>query len=392
LTPTSIISWLRLDTPGAPRSFPVPSVWIERRRTRSGKARFRVEYRLGGRESRSRYAGSFATRREALARKAWVGGELGAMRVPDLAALADPVAAPTLRDVAARWQTSRVDVREATRIQHRTALGRVLPLLGDRRVDDLAAADVAELVSELVDADKARETIRKSLTALAMVLDFAGVSPNPARDRVHVRLPREEPLEPEPPTASTVEAAGWLLRREYLLALLVLDETGVRVGELEAATIGDLDESRPAWLIRAAVAKTRRSRWAYLPADLFEALLEQLPAREDRDPAAPLFSGVTAERLRMAIGRACRDAGVPHFSPHDLRHRRISLLHRQGVSWAEIGERAGQRSKLVTADRYTHVLVDSREVDRAKLLAPVRTVPPSVPPSVGESPQFAGVF
>ena len=30
--------------------------------------------------------------------------------------------------------------------------------------------------------------------------------------------------------------------------------------------------------------------------------------------------GVTADRLRTAITRACRDAGVARFSPHDLRH------------------------------------------------------------------------
>jgi excisionase family DNA binding protein len=35
-------------------------------------------------------------------------------------------------------------------------------------------------------------------------------------------------------------------------------------------------------------------------------------------------------------------------------------------------ELVGQRSKLVTADRYTHALVDYGEVDRAKLLERVR--------------------
>jgi hypothetical protein len=39
-------------------------------------------------------------------------------------------------------------------------------------------------------------------------------------------------------------------------------------------------------------------------------------------------------------------------------------LHWQGVSWAEIGERVGQRSKIGTADRYSHALVDYREVER----------------------------
>jgi integrase len=61
----------------------------------------------------------------------------------------------------------------------------------------------------------------------------------------------------------------------------------------------------------------------------------------------------------------------PYFSPHALRHRRISLLHRQGHSWAEIGDAVGQRSRIVTADRYTHALVDYREVDREKLVARV---------------------
>jgi hypothetical protein len=82
----------------------------------------------------------------------------------------------------------------------------------------------------------------------------------------------------------------------------------------------------------------------------------------------------------MAIGRACRDAGVPRFSPHALRHRRISLLHKDGVSWAEIGDRVGQRSRLVTADTYTHALLDYREIDRAELLGRVRAVPPPCPP------------
>jgi integrase len=163
------------------------------------------------------------------------------------------------------------------------------------------------------------------------------------------------------------------------------------VGELEAAMLGDLDETRRAWLVRAAVSKTRRPRWVVLPDDLFEALVERLPAREDRAPTMPLFRDVTADRLRMAIGRACRDAGVPHFGPHALRHRRISLLHFAGVSWADIGDRVGQRSKVVTADRYSHALVDYREIDRGKALERVRRAH-VVRTSEDENASFAGVF
>lgn len=98
----------------------------------------------------------------------------------------------------------------------------------------------------------------KCRTALATVLDFAGVSPNPARDQ-RVKLPLAEPDEVEPPHADHVEAAAWLLAPSYLIGLLVLDAIGARVGQIAAATLGDLDESRKAWLVRAKVTK-RSSR------------------------------------------------------------------------------------------------------------------------------------
>jgi hypothetical protein len=47
-----------------------------------------------------------------------------------------------------------------------------------------------------------------------------------------------------------------------------------------------------------------------------------------------------------------------------------SLWRRQGETWALIGARVGQRSLLVTADTYKHVLLDDRELDHASLVAP----------------------
>jgi integrase len=150
----------------------------------------------------------------------------------------------------------------------------------------------------------------------------------------------------------------------YRLALYVLDATGCRVGELERAVVPDLDEHRQGWLVRSTVSKTRQPRLVGLPDDLWQKILDGLPPREDRHEGMTLFPGVTADRLRTAIARACRAAGVPVFSPHDLRHRRISLLHKQGLSLAEVGSLVGQRSKAVTADTYSHVIADYREVER----------------------------
>jgi integrase len=74
-------------------------------------------------------------------------------------------------------------------------------------------------------------------------------------------------------------------------------------------------------------------------------------------------------RLRGWYSLACACARVKtSAAPDDLRHRRISLLHAQGKSWAVIGELVGNRSKSVTADSYTHVHGDETELDYAALL------------------------
>lgn len=342
------------------------SVWIRTRPTRGGSKRYRVEYRLGGRESKIRYGGSFKTKREATIRAGWVAAELAAQRVPAFGST-DQVAAPTLRQAASRWQESRVDVAENTRLQHRSAVRMLVPVLGDRHVDSITPADVVDLVTALTAKGKARETVRKSLLALAMILDHEGVAPNPARDKVRVRLPRQEKSEIVPPTAAHVLAVHALLPPRYRLPLLVLDATGMRLGELEQLTWGDIDEPRQRWRVSRAVSKTGRARWVTVPPSMFEAVCGLVP-RDDRTPDRRIFQGFGGNRFRTTLTRACTAAGIPTFSPHDLRHRRISLLHLAGIPWARIGEHVGQRNLAVTANTYSHVLADETELDYAGLL------------------------
>jgi integrase len=346
----------------------VASVWIRTRATKDGGTRYLVEYRERGRDSKTRHAGSFRTRRLATIRAGYVERELAAKRAPDLRGEHE-VTVPTLVEVAQRWQASRVDVAASTATQHRTALNRVLPALGRSRVDEITPADVAHLVGSLAKDGKARESISKSVTALAMVLDFARVTPNPARDRVTVKLPREEPEEPNPPTAAHVEAVYRLLPSKHRLPLLFLDWSGARVSAIDHVLVCDYDEPRRRVRLRAATTKTRRGLWVELHPALAEALENTLGPREDRNPDARLFASSGADALRTSIAKACKAAGVPLWSPHDLRHRRISLMHLQGKPWARIGAFVGQRNLSVTADTYTHVLVDEAELDYRRLLA-----------------------
>ena len=81
-----------------------------------------------------------------------------------------------------------------------------------------------------------------------------------------------------------------------------------------------------------------------------------------------MFQGFGGERLRTAIARACTAAGLASFSPHDLRHRRVSLLHLGGMPWTRIGEIVGHDDLGTRARTYTHVVADEGELDYPNLL------------------------
>jgi integrase len=149
----------------------------------------------------------------------------------------------------------------------------------------------------------------------------------------------------------------------------VLDWSGARVSAIDRTLVGDYDEGRRGVRLRAATTKTRRALWIELPPVLADALEASLGPREDRNLEAPLFAASGADALRTSIAKACKAAGIPLWSPHDLRHRRISLLHLRGMAWARIGEFVGQRNLAVTANTYTHVLTDEAELDYGRMLA-----------------------
>lgn len=89
---------------------------------------------------------------------------------------------------------------------------------------------------------------------------------------------------------------------------------------------------------------------------------------EDREPDAPVLPEFGEARFRTALTRACKATGTPHFSPHDLRHRRASLWHLEGVPVAQAATWLGHSSQEHLRT-YAHVVLDRTEIDYAKVLA-----------------------
>jgi hypothetical protein len=101
-----------------------------------------------------------------------------------------------------------------------------------------------------------------------------------------------------------------------------------------------------------------------VPPVVFAEVLDLCP-RDDRSPNRSVFEGFGVDRFRTSIARACTAGGVPVFSPHDLRHRRISLMRLAGVPWARIGEQG--RAARPRGDRQPRL--HARFVDSLKTRA-----------------------
>jgi integrase len=68
------------------------------------------------------------------------------------------------------------------------------------------------------------------------------------------------------------------------------------------------------------------------------------------------------------MSRACKLAGLPHFTPKSLRHRRATIWHHGGVVAKVLAERLGHSKATTSLEVYSHV-IDPGEIAEAELVA-----------------------
>jgi integrase len=331
----------------------VPSLTITTRKTRSGP-RYVVCYRLGGRAYPVEHGGSFKTLKEAKARRDVIGGEIAAGRNPrdPLSAMTEaPAPIMPLATWAKRYAASRVDYAEETAKNVSSHLKAILPTLGERDPASLTPADVQEWIAGL---ELKPSSLRRYLATLRALLDFAGVDPNPARDP-RVKLPREERTVVDPPTAAEVETIIGHSPKRWRLPLRVLEQTGMRVGELARLEWGDVDETGLRFRVKSGKTAAAR-RWLAVPEWVMDEVAATCP-REDRTPERRVLPGFSPDVAKNVMARACKAAGVVHRHPHDLRHRYASVQIGRGVPVTQVAAQLGHSKKSLTLDVYSHVLI-----------------------------------
>jgi integrase len=333
----------------------MPSASIRRRQTAKGEQRYQVRYRLGGGAWPLVNGGSFGSLKDARARQALILGELAAGRNPAEALrslAAAPAQALSFAQWAQRYEASRVDASEGTLRNlkvHSKLLGEAFGAL------DPHAITTADVTAWIASAPLKPSSLRVYFTTLRAILDFAGVSANPCRDP-RVRLPRQAQAEVNPPSAAEVGAIIEHAPARWRLPLRVLEQTGLRVGELEALAWRDVDVAGSRFRVSHGKTASAR-RWVAVPAWLMVEVQESCPP-DDRTAERRVFPGCSRHAAGSTMSRACKAAGLAHYHPHDLRHRYASVKIAEGVPVTTLAAQLGHSKKSLTLDTYSHVLID----------------------------------
>ncbi|WEV59717.1 site-specific integrase [Bifidobacterium sp. ESL0728] len=260
----------------------------------------------------------------------------------------------------------------------------VEPIWACRSVGGIRRGEVQEWVTDMAASMSASVVIR-AYGILAGILDDAVgdrmIARNPARG---VELPRKRRRKHIYLTVSQlynlsgacVNKPGRVtnLDREHAVLVILLGTVGLRWGEAIGLYIRNVDMKRHrisveqsatqvGSAIEVGTPKAGKPRTVIFPAVLdgdFSKLMK------GKRPDDLLFSSADGGHLKQVapgrvdgwFGSACRRAGIPRMTIHDLRHTAASLMVHSGANVKAVQRQLGHASASMTLDVYADLFDD----------------------------------
>jgi integrase/recombinase XerD len=238
-------------------------------------------------------------------------------------------------------------------------VGRFATFLG-RSPDTATADDVRRFQIEQHEAGVPTPTMNSIVSALRFFFTQTIDRPDLARKLIRTVHPRNLPIVLSRDEVARLLNATTCLKHQA--ALSVAYGSGLRVAEVAALKIGDIDSER--MLLRVERGKGGRYRNAILPADLLTLLREWWKAGRQQGVMYPqgwLFPGqnamkpISTRQLHRVVVEAAEAAGITkRVGPHMLRHSFATHLLEDGVDIRVIQALLGH-SRLDTTALYTKV-------------------------------------
>lgn len=253
---------------------------------------------------------------------------------------------------------------------------KILPYFGKTPVNEITASMIRKWQGEMMGKGfkpTYLKTINNQLSAIMnYAVNFYDLRSNPCRKAGSMGKSRAE----ERPYWTLEEFQKFLDavmdKHDSWVAFQILFWTGIRLGELLALQVKDIDFKEGTITIDESLTrldgedlitapKTESSvRVVTIHKELQEVLKEYIAALYHARPSSRLFAGRTKSFFEHEMERGIRLSGVKKITVHCTRHSHASMLVQMGFSPVEIAKRLGHGKVTTTIETYCHQPMDAQ--------------------------------
>ena len=240
---------------------------------------------------------------------------------------------------------------------------KILPYFGNKRVNDITAADIRQWQNELIKMGYSPTYLKTINNQLSAIFNYAvryyDLKSNPCAKAGSMGKSKAEEMD-----FWTVEEFRKFIdsvmnKRLSYMAFMTLYWTGMRLGELLALNPKDVDlEKRTISITKSyqrlgkkdviTPPKTSKSkRVITIPEFLAADIKDYMDSLYDLQEDDRLFP-ITKYYLEHEMQRGIKESGVKRIRVHDLRHSHASMLIELGFSPLEIANRLGHEKVETT--------------------------------------------
>ena len=247
---------------------------------------------------------------------------------------------------------------------------KILPYFGNKRVNDITAADIRQWQNELIKIGYSPTYLKTINNQLSAIFNYAvryyDLKSNPCAKAGSMGKSKAEEMDFWTGEEFRRFIDSVMNKRLSYMAFMTLYWTGMRLGELLALNPKDVDlEKRTISITKSyqrlgkkdviTPPKTPKSKRVitipeFLAADIKD-YMDSLYELQENDRLFP----ITKYYLEHEMQRGIKESGVKRIRVHDLRHSHASMLIKLGFSPLEIANRLGHEKVETTLNTYAHL-------------------------------------
>lgn len=245
---------------------------------------------------------------------------------------------------------------------------KILPYFGNKRVNDITAADIRQWQNELIKIGYSPTYLKTINNQLSAIFNYAvryyDLKSNPCAKAGSMGKSKAEEMDFWTGEEFRKFIDSVMNKRLSYMAFMILYWTGMRLGELLALNPKDL-EKRTISITKSyqrlgkkdviTPPKTSKSkRVITIPEFLAADIKDYMDSLYDLQEDDRLFP-ITKYYLEHEMQRGIKESGVKRIRVHDLRHSHASMLIELGFSPLEIANRLGHEKVETTLNTYAHL-------------------------------------